>query len=143
MIIQELREFGVEKPALAVLKIELLTPIDPKALLAEMQQNRKNVEQAMLQHYNMDKGQIEEFFNLVAEKQKEIGELQATPLFSHVMFTLGQQKTVRLFINKGGSYFHYIESDMISLCDPEKHSRKLPGQRVWNSIILMIQPRAT
>lgn len=115
LIIQELREFGMEKPALAVLKDQLLTPIDAEELLAEMQKQRKRIEETMLQQYNMDKGQIEEFFNLLIEKQQEIGELQATRLFSHVMFTLGQKTTMRLFINKAGKYFEYVERDMSSL----------------------------
>ncbi len=124
-LVSELRDFGLEKPALAILKAELLTPINMEEMNRKLQADREGMEELMREKFQYSEEDIKMFFDTLSDKQSKIEQLQATKLFAHTMYSLGQQKVIRLIISKAGHFYYYSESDLVGLYHVERDSEEL------------------
>jgi DNA-binding transcriptional MerR regulator len=115
IVIKELRTIGMEKKALSILKEELITPIDIDSLAKKVAEERIQMEATFRNHFKLSEETIKTLFDHLNEKKKDLEQLQSTKLYAYIMYSLGQQKVVRLLINKNGNHFLYLESDLAGL----------------------------
>lgn len=124
-LISDLREFGMGKAALFNLKKELLIPINMEELSQKIQAEHNEIEQLMKVQFGKSHEEIKALFDTLQERKTEITQQQATKLYAHTWYTLGQQKVVRLLINKSGNCFPYYEGDVPGLFHMERDKQQL------------------
>lgn len=103
-VVKELRDFGMEKEAIGVLKGELLTPPDHKGILKQLKTHRKEMEQLLVKDYGVGSDTFREMLEFYVGRQTEIQSLAYSSLALSIMQVVTAGIDVRILINKEGHH---------------------------------------
>lgn len=109
-LVNELRSFGFQKEEIAILKDEILKPIDHEKLLSEIQTHKHLFETELPKIFGDKAAKIEAILEqYVTEHQKAL-RLKSSQLFSYTFYSLGMGEVVRLLVNNHGKHLAYHQS---------------------------------
>lgn len=103
-VVKQLRDFGVEKEAIGVLKGELLTPPDHRGMLKQLKTHRKELEQLLVKDYGVGSETFKEMLAFYVERQAEIQSLAYSSLALYILQAVTAGIDVRILINKEGRH---------------------------------------
>jgi DNA-binding transcriptional MerR regulator len=103
-IVKELRDYGMEKEKIAVLRDELLSPVDHKSNLRIIREHQKELEAMLSKTYGVATSDIRALLEQYAQKQEQVRPLGFTLLATYLYAIIGQKKSLRLLISKEGHH---------------------------------------
>jgi len=103
-IVKELRDYGMEKEKIAVLKEELFSPVDHKGHLRTIREHQKEVEVMLAKSYGVATSVIRELLEQYAKKQEQTRTLGFTYLTTYLYYIIGRKQPVRLLVSKEGHH---------------------------------------
>jgi hypothetical protein len=103
-IVRELREYGMEKEKILVLKGELFSPVDHKAALCELKQNRKETEAQLAKLYGVATSIVKPILDEYFRKGAELQALGYSNLSIYLYNVLGTRLPYSLWVNKEGKH---------------------------------------
>jgi DNA-binding transcriptional MerR regulator len=103
-IVRELREYGVEKEKIAVLKEELFSPVDHKVALRELKQNRKETEAQLAKVYGVATAVIKPILDEYFQKGADLQALGYSNLAIYLYNVVGTRLPYSLWVNKEGRH---------------------------------------
>jgi DNA-binding transcriptional MerR regulator len=107
-IVRELREFGMEKEKIAVLKGELLSPPDHKEIRKQLRQYRKESEEILSKNYGVGTDQIIPILDEYLSKHMEVQKLSFSLLSIYIYYLLGRNSDVSILVGKDGHHQIYL-----------------------------------
>ncbi|HUC82812.1 MAG TPA: hypothetical protein VMR70_18025 [Flavisolibacter sp.] len=131
-IVRELRDFGVEKEKIAVLKGELLSPPDHKEVAKQLKQSRKEVEEVLSKNYGVGTDQIRPILDEYLSRQLEIQKLSFSLLSIYIYYVVGRKSDVYLLIDKKGN--HQFHSPDFTLSEVKDGARPSMGSHICISL---------
>ncbi|RYY43365.1 MAG: hypothetical protein EOO06_19795 [Chitinophagaceae bacterium] len=103
-IVRELRDFGMEKEKIAVLKSELLSPPDHKEVVKQLKQYRKEAEEILSKDYGVGSDQIRAVLDEYLSRQQDVQELSFSSLSIYIYYVVNGKSDVQLLIGKDGRH---------------------------------------
>lgn len=103
-IVRELREYGMEKEKIAVLKEELLSPVDHRSIVKLMRENQKEVEALLSKSYGVADSTIKALLEEYAQKQEQVRSLGFTLLANYLYYIIGRKQPIKLLVSKEGRH---------------------------------------
>lgn len=106
-VVKELRDFGMEKEKIAVLKSELLSPPDHKGMLKVLKGHRKEIEEVLAKSYGVGSGKVKALLEVYLSRQLEVQALSYSMLALYIIHALTVGGEVRILVNKTGNHHGY------------------------------------
>ncbi len=110
-MVKELRDFGLEKDAIYMLKGELFGVPDYQKLNAEIAKHRKEVEKLLAQHYGTSVTEIKGMLDQFSEQQEALKKLKLTKLYTYLFYFFSRKAPFHLLVNKEGRHYPFYQSD--------------------------------
>ncbi|WP_121354760.1 helix-turn-helix domain-containing protein [Flavisolibacter nicotianae] len=103
-IVRELREYGMEKEKIAVLKEELFAPFDNKEVLRQLKLTRKETEAQLAKMYGVATSVVKPILDEYFQKQADIQALGYSKLSIYLYNVLGTRLPFSLWVSKEGKH---------------------------------------
>jgi len=108
-IVRELREFGMEKEKIAVLKEELLNPPPHSDLIKMYRTHQKEMEALFKKSSGISTEELRGVMEIYMTRQSDIQRLAHSLLCVYLVYTLGFGTDVRILVSKTGTHLPFYE----------------------------------
>ena len=109
-IVNELRSFGMGKEAIAIVKKNLLTPMNLPDIVQNIKENKEAIQKMLSMLIDTDSGAGNKILDQYLNNLSELEDNKTSKLFGLSFYSLGQKKIIRLIISKKGSVHEYLDS---------------------------------
>jgi DNA-binding transcriptional MerR regulator len=106
-VVKELRDFGMEKEKIAVLKGELLSPPDHKGMLKLLKGHRKEIEEVLSKSYGVGSDKVKRLLEEYLSRHLEVQTLSFSLLALYIIHALTVRGEVRLLVSRTGNHHPY------------------------------------
>ncbi|GAA4334485.1 hypothetical protein [Flaviaesturariibacter amylovorans] len=109
-IVKELRDFGMEKEAIAKLKNDLLDTSSTSILYNQINQNPAEIKDALQKQLGLNSIQVNAMLEVMLSHKDEVLRRQSTYLLIYVKYVLTRKSPLYLLVGKDGSHVPFEES---------------------------------
>lgn len=103
-LVLELRDYGMEKEKIAVLKKELFAPYDYTTMLQVIKQKRRELEEQMRKSLGLTEAGARHMVDTILEKQGELQTQGYSLLATYIYYVIGREAPVNLLVSKEGHH---------------------------------------
>lgn len=114
-IVNELREMGMEKEKISVLKEELYIANTTQKFVDRLHKDKKATAALLTEHLGFNPLQAQAMLEKVLALQDQLEDLQLTPLYEYVNWALIRKTPLYLLVNNNGQHYIFYEEDLSSL----------------------------